>query len=410
MTSRLNNWAQNFLRVLLGLSLLASASAQTITPLYGASGGFTNLLSQGSAEGAAIAPLDLTSRPGWVVTAACNLLDQNQDSQLLLAVWKDTGTALVEEGSHTASSLNCTIGLAVVSLENTNAQGITTVVAATVSITQVLTISAWQVSSSGAISPLGTPVVDTSSFLPLGVAITSLPKAHRVVTTVNPSAASLKVATWNIPSTGDITELDSVFVPNLTGIGSVTYISSTEAVTADLGANGNDMYVTSWGIDGFGNLTQISSAMVACTSPGVPTIARYLLGSNPQVITACNESLTNIRVNTWGVTEGVVTLESTLIRPSMPESPAISYIPGDDLPFATEYGGNNVFDALVFYQPASTLEELASYHTTWVNYFPLSQGVAPENTHRVVTAEEDFDRCGSAGCELELEVWYFDSD
>jgi len=419
MKNHLSNFTQDFLRkldsarrsragvgVLLAVSLLATASAQTIKPLYGAHDGgiYASVL---YSQAAAIAPLDLASRPGWVVTAACHPIAGPNVTRLKIAVWQDTGTALVLQGSHTSAKINCSIGLAVASLSNTSAQGDTTVVAATIGVAGELVISAWQVSASGAISRLGTPALDSTD-APLGLAITPL-GSNRVVTSIETDTSALKVTAWDVPSTGDVTELGSAVLPNFLA-GSITQLSPSQVVTAGLNPSDVDMAVISWGIDGAGTVTQQGSATTSCSVYGIPAIAPYLLASDAQVITGCLDSFTNLRFNTWGVTStGTVTQRTNLTRPSMAESPAISFIPGDDLPFIAEYGSNNVFDALVFYQSGLDLEELTSYHTARVNYFPESQGVAPENEHRVVTAAENYNVCGKHGCRLALEVWYFDS-
>ena len=174
----------------LGLLLLATASAQTITPLYGTAGGMVEeggfgLI--GVANSFAIAPLNPTnvSLPGWVVTAAC--VPAPSASPLLeVAVWEDTGSALVQTGSYTDNSI-C-INVAVASLYNTSQQG-TTIVTGTILVSGALQVAAWQVSPSGSISPLGSPAVDAS----LGFDYVSItPLAGRVVTAVDSAGIDLK--------------------------------------------------------------------------------------------------------------------------------------------------------------------------------------------------------------------------
>jgi hypothetical protein len=120
--------------ILVGFSLLETAPAQTITPLYGA-----NL---GMYYGGVVAQVNSATVPGFVVTAACS-----PDFNLEMAVWQDTGSSVVETGSYNASPSTCDGPIALATLFNTSSKGYTTVVTATLSGGDVLTIAAWQVGS-----------------------------------------------------------------------------------------------------------------------------------------------------------------------------------------------------------------------------------------------------------------------
>ena len=390
----------------LGLSLLAIASAQTIAPLYGTSGGQVVAFP----DNAAVAPLNLRSLPGWVVTAACTAY--GNPFGLEVAVWEDTGSALVQKGSYFDSSSICG-SVSVASLSNTSTLGYTTIVTAVGSLLMVgaLQVTAWQVSSSGSISPLGTPAVD-NTVSPDWVSVTPLVAGStRVVTAVdNLINYELKVTAWQVPSTGDIKALGSMYKPNVTGYGSITPLNSSQVVTADQNENASgDLEVISWGIDSAGKVTQ--QGMVTAGYAWNPVITPYFLASNPSVVTAFVEGSGHLELITWGVSsKGILTRQATVRTGSITYPAALAFIPGDRLPFAAVLGGNGVLDVEIFHQSGLSLKELTSYQTSG-GYWPQNpQGAAGESDHRVVTAAINPNNCDGIGdCELELEVWYFDS-
>jgi len=386
-----NNFA--VLSMLLTL-LLTAASAQTITPVYGANAG---LYLTG-----AIAQVDYLTVPGFVVTAACYAANRT----LEVAVWEDTGSQLINTGSYN-SGASCG-QTSIASLFNTSSQGYTTVVTATTGYNGVLSIAAWQIGPSGSIAPLGTPATATGD---VGYVDITSNTASMVVTSAiffGGSSLTRQVATWNVPSTGDINQLHSVSQSGFYNLETaITHLNSTQAVTADLVNSTGDLAVTAWAIDSEGDVSE-QGVLTAGTASEL-VIAPYFQAATPAVITGFVNGSNQLEFITWGVSStGNVTRQLTLNKGATTSAPAITFIPSPLLTFADVLGGNDVLDGMVFGQSGSSIDEVADYHTSWVYYPSLPQGAAPLSGTRVATLSQNDNDCDQYGdCELELEVWSY---
>jgi hypothetical protein len=382
--------------ILVGFSLLETAPAQTITPLYGA-----NL---GMYYGGVVAQVNSATVPGFVVTAACS-----PDFNLEMAVWQDTGSSVVETGSYNASPSTCDGPIALATLFNTSSKGYTTVVTATLSGGDVLTIAAWQVGPGGSIAPLGAPAIvngDVDVFDVTAIGSGAGPGFSMVVTSAvlySGSTTVRQLTTWNVPANGNITQLYSSS-PSASYLSTaITHLNATQAVTADLIYPSEDLAVTAWAIDSAGHITE-KGVLTAGYAFGT-VIAPYFQLSTPGVITGFVTSSAELEFITWGVSSsGDVTRSATLNKGATTSPPAITYIPAFCLTFADVLGGNDVLDGMVFEQPSSSIEEIADYHTSW-QYAP--QGAAPVSSNRVVTLTENGNECEAGACPLELEVWSY---
>lgn len=386
--------------ILFGISLLTEAWAQSITPVYGANGG---LYLDG-----AIAQVDETTVPGFFVTAACSALNWT----LNVAVWEDTGSQLVNTGSYNPGTSCGSTSIA--TLFNTSSQGYTTVVTATAGYNGVLSVAVWQVGPGGSIAPLGTPATVSGDVAAVDITAigggsgSGFPMVVTSALFYNSRALTRQVTTWNVPASGNITQLHSVsqspFYFNETAI---THLNETQAVTADLVNVAGDLAVGAWAIDSAGNVTEKGVAIIGVASE--PVIAPYFQGGNPAVITGFVNGSGDQELITWGVSStGDVTRGSTLNKGATTTAPAITYIPGPLLTFADVLGGNDVLDGMVFEQSGSSIDEIASYHTSWVYYPALPQGAAPLSNNKVATLSLSSSGCDQKGdCPLELEVWSY---
>lgn len=383
--------------ILLGFSMSAPASAQTITPLYGA-----NL---GMYYGGVVAQVNSATVPGFVVTAACS-----QNLSLEMEVWRDTGLSLIETGSYNAGPSTCDGPIALATLFNTSSEKYTTVVTATLAGGQPLTIAAWQVGPDGSIAPLGTPAVangDVNAFDLTAIGAASGPGFSMVVTSAvlySGGTYVRQLTTWNVPANGNITQLHSSTPssPYYLNTG-ITHLNATQAVTEDLLYPSADLAVTAWAIDSAGHVSQ--KGVVTAGYAFGPVIAPYFQLSTPGVITGFVTESDDLEFISWGVSgTGDVTREASLNKGVTTTPPAITYIPGTTLTFADVLGGNDVLDGMVFDQPGSSIEEIADYHTSW-QYGP--QAAAPVSSNRVVTLSSNGNECESGTCPLELEVWAY---
>jgi hypothetical protein len=382
--------------ILLGFSMSATASAQTITPLYGAS--------LGMYYGGVVSQVNSATVPGFVVTAACS-----PNLSLEMEVWRDTGSSVVETGSYNAGSSTCDGPIALATLFNTSSEGYTTVVTATLSGGNVLTLAAWQVGPDGSIVPLGTPAVaggDVNAFDLTAIGAASGPGFSMVVTSAvlySNGANVRQLTTWNVPANGNITQLHSSG-PSSSYCGTaIAHLNATQAVTADTLCPSGDLEVTAWAIDSAGHVTQ--KGVVSAGYAFGAVMAPYFQLSTPGVITGSVTESDDLEFITWGVSStGEVTRNASLNKGTTTTPPTITYIPGTTLTFADVLGGNDALDGMVFEQPGSSIEEIADYHTSW-QYGP--QGAAPVSSNRVVTLSINGNECESGACPLELEVWAY---
>jgi hypothetical protein len=429
----------------LALLILPSARAQSIEPLYG---NLDNFLALGPSNTPALAPLNLTALPGWFVSAACAYVDGNE--VLRITVWKDTGTALNLMGSYNytlptsnpaGSPAKCG-NASVVSMFNTSAAGYTTIVAATVDFAHAKPqLTAFQVGPTGSVTPIGTPAIPDEGQSADWITITRMSQSIVLIEydAVNPSMPYenqqyLVVDSFEVPASGDIAEVSHILpAPNglyVTGSGDITRVNDKQAVAAVM----DEAYVEggrlqfgnlliAFNVDDKGNITQegTNGAGVLDEAGGyamAPSIAPYLLGSNPSVITAYLGPKEDLELATFSLSSsGELTAELNLTWNAVAGSappPSIFFIPDDNLPVVAEYGGNGRFDMNVFDQNSSGLYELTSYHSDWKYEFNATpQGVTAIGNHRVATALwYDLPACKNGvgldhNCAYALEVWEF---
>jgi hypothetical protein len=416
-----------FAGAFMALLILPAARGQSITPLYGAFSGWSTAGQEGY-NTPAIAPLNLTSLPGWVVQASCY---NNNGTQVPLevTVWHDTGSALELMGAYIDSSIYCG-GASIASLNNTSATGYTTIAVATVNgpwetCCSPIQVQAFQVGPSGSVTPIGTPGVNTGQ-PPVGggydwVTVTSL--STSMVATES-DGYGLNVYTWGVAANGDVTQLGSSGGTGAFGYGSIIALNSNQAVTATADGTNFGLDLTTWNIGSGGTVTQqdfVSTGIYCfyqnenCNFPNYFSVAPYFLGSGPSVIAAVINQPGDLELVTYGVSSnGTLTPELTLDWDAVsfefenPPSPSVTFIPGSNLPVVAEFGGNSVFDVNVFAKRASGLYEPTSYHTSWTKTWNASpQGIAPLSNNRVVTATFEDGSCNSINCKTVLYVWQY---
>jgi hypothetical protein len=415
---------------LIALLVLPAAQAQSIKPLYYAFFGLA-FQDQGPTDGteyeaqdfASIVALNLASLPGWVVGVNCYY---NGDGfPLVITVWQDTGTTLQLMGAYGDSSASC-VGVSVASLNNTSAEGYTTIVVGTIQENpstgpDPLHVQAYQVGPTGSIAPIGTPGIDSAYYY--SVSMTPLLVGSTFMTDGYDGGVNTEIVdTWSVAANGDITMLDSAGGP-LGSFPNITYLSPTQAAAAGPSRSNYNLELVTWGISIDGKLTQQDTLTtdVQCPFqlPQVPqcdgpfySIAPYFLASGPAVIVgAINQSM-DLELMTYGVSSsGKLTPEINLVQDPVSSAgiePAVSFIPGSDLAVVAEYGGNNVLDVNAWNQNGSGLYEQATYHTSLAQTYPTTpQGIAPLSNNRFATLTFNASTCNSNNCNLDLYVWQY---
>jgi hypothetical protein len=356
------------------LTLLADAGASSLVPLYGNSAGMTG--------GISIAEL----KTGWVITAVCN-----GAGLVELISWNDTGSALAREGSYT-STLECGI----VSITGLNARTVVTYsIAGRVGAS--FEVSAWRVSSTGAITPLGTGAVGCSCD-----AYGSIAKldSTRVVTSTTSGNGQI-VTAWLVPSSGDISQEGSAEAPGNFGFQTgITALNSGQVVSVGTVGGGCtlcDLSIIAWSVDGAGTVTQQGSA-----TAGAAQYVTAALWKTNTVVTSLFNGSSNLELITWKISStGVITREATGTGGTILGLANICIIPTDKLPFTAVLSTSELLSAEVWESSGpSSLTELTSYNSSWAQ---LPWGTAPIGPHKVVTASQTL-----SGSDLTMEEWELD--
>ena len=366
--------------VLVVLTLLALAGASSsIVPLYGNSAG--------NIESASITEL----KTGWVVTAVCN-----SKAKLEMIVWNDTGTALARKGTYTATR-DC-VGVAVTTLNDST---VVTVNGAQASF--AFEVTAWQVSSTGSISPLGTTAASCATCGAGSVSIATL-DATRVVTASITSDYALLVSAWLVPSNGDITLQGSAQATGtFSNTPGITAPNSSQVITA--GPAGNcgqvacDLEVISWNVDGSGDVVEQNTAQA-----GVSGYVGAISWNSNTVVTPLINSSHDLELISWSVSSGgVITRQAAGTAGQVQLSPiAACIIPTDNLPFTAVYDSSSYLAAEVWEPSGSSgLKELTTDDTKLLQF---AIGAVPIGPHRVVTAAAT-----EPNIKLELEEWELES-
>lgn len=356
------------------LTLLADAGASSLVPLYGNSAGMTG--------GISIAEL----KTGWVITAVCN-----GAGLVELISWNDTGSALARKGSYT-STLECGI----VSITGLNAR---TVVTYSIGgrVGDSFEVSAWRVSSTGAISPLGTGAVGCSCD-----AYGSIAKldSTRVVTSTTSGNGQI-VTAWLVPSSGDISQEGSAEAPGNFGFQTgITALNSEQVVSVGTagGCTQCDLSIIAWSVDGAGTVTQQGSDSAGAAQ--YVTVAHW---KSNTVVTSLMNGTGNLELITWKISStGVITREATGTGDTILGLANICLIPTDKLPFTAVLGTSELLSAEVWETSGpTTLTELTTYNSSWAQ---LPWGTAPIGPHKVVTASQTL-----SGSDLTMEEWELES-
>lgn len=348
-----------------------AAASSSIEPLYGNQAGvaYTDSIAQ--------------LKPGWVVTAVCN-----SNEKLELIVWNDTGTALVRTGSYTAtrdcSSVAITaLNAKTVVTDNANGTG------------HAFELTAWRVSSTGSISPLGTTAAGCSDCA--GIASITKLDSTQVVTSQVTAGGNLVVTAWLVPSSGDSAQAAGSFAAQ----SAITTLNSSQVVTVGTvgsGCSQCDLEVIAGTVDSAGNVTQQGSASAgAAESVG---IARW---NADTVITSLINGSGDLEVISWSVNSaGVVTRKASGTGGTVLGLIGICLIPTDKLPLTAVTTASYGLSVEVWETSGSSgLEELTTYNTSLSQVFTAAASIAP---HKVVAVG-----LAIPGSDLQLEEFELES-
>jgi len=366
------------------LAMLTTARAQML-----------ELLSSKHA-GTAYVPAIAELKDGWVVTALCN-----GSNNLEVIVWQDAGAGLVRKSSHKSASECFGVSVAISPFNSS------TVVTAVVDTVGAVELAAWQVSSTGSISQLGTTATLSSASGFQEVSIAQL-DATRVVTALVDLSNSASVTSWLVPSTGDIKMEGGASLTGSFDWISVAGLNSTQVVTASSTKPttttnpGNDLGIIAWSIDSDGNVTQQPGSATA----GYAETPEILLWNSNQVVTAFQNGALDLELITWTVNSaGTVTRQYTgaggRIAGGVNGSQVALCIMPSEGPFTAVLSPDGtVLDVELWEKSGSKLVEFRTYDTAF-SYAPTS--CSPINTNEVVTASYYFD--GNPNHDLELNEW-----
>ena len=321
-----------------------------------------------------------------------NLVIAAEDSSgdQVITVWKDTGSAIVEESTGTGSQIT-----AVDVTGFTTFQAITAVIDGA---TGQMEVDAWGISTDG-----GTNVIEGSTTVPgtaSSVSITTLPnpkvyKAPDEVATAAIIGGSLQVNVFQISLSGEITNMGTATGPAATSSARVVALSPTQFATAVVNTN-HELQVTSWIVQD-GSIIEQGSA----TASGVREVAAayWIPDASTTLATAVRDTSGNLELLSWDVS-GTGTVAEEASGTAGAASQAAICVLDDGRAATAVVGGSGDLDLAVWKDgsAAGTLEVAGDNDST----IAVKQvAVAKDSNQTFVTASRK-----DSG-DLQVAVWAY---